>query len=80
MSRSIRSNNLPPLVKIAEKLGTRAYLFDNAKALNPKWLDGIENLGLTAGASTPEALVDEVIKKIMEYAKAKGTSAELLEV
>lgn len=77
---SSNSANSRRLVQIAEKLGTKSHLIDKAEEFDPKWLEGIENIGITAGASTPETLVDEVLKKIMEQAESKGILAKLVEV
>lgn len=77
---SPNSANSRRLAQISESLGTKSHLLDNAEKLNPRWLDGIKNLGLTAGASTPESQVDEILKKIVEYARKNGMSTELIEV
>jgi 4-hydroxy-3-methylbut-2-enyl diphosphate reductase len=77
---SSNSANSRRLFKIAENMGIKSYLFDKVQEFDPKWLEGIENIGITAGASTPEALVDEVLKKIMEQAEERGISTELVEV
>ena len=61
---SQNSSNSNRLKELAEKEGSRAYLIDNATEINPEWLIGIESVGVTAGASAPEILVDEVIIKL----------------
>jgi 4-hydroxy-3-methylbut-2-enyl diphosphate reductase len=43
-----------------------SYLIDDAKAFDTKWLDGVETVGITAGASAPEALVQELISLLSE--------------
>jgi 4-hydroxy-3-methylbut-2-enyl diphosphate reductase len=55
------SSNSQRLVEVAERCGTRAMLVQRANEIDPAWLDGVTTLGLTAGASAPEALVREVI-------------------
>ena len=55
------SSNSQRLVEVAERFGTPARLVQRASEIDPAWLDGVNTLGLTAGASAPEALVREVI-------------------
>ena len=43
------------------------YLIDNASEIKREWLDGREKIGLTAGASAPEVLVEEVVEKLKEW-------------
>lgn len=64
---SPNSSNSNRLREIAEKRGTTAYLIDDANDIKPEWLRGIDNLGLTAGASAPELLVDQVIQKLIDW-------------
>jgi 4-hydroxy-3-methylbut-2-enyl diphosphate reductase len=61
------SSNSLRLVEVAERLGTNARLIQRADELDPAWLEGVGTLGLTAGASAPEALVREVIAKLGEW-------------
>jgi 4-hydroxy-3-methylbut-2-enyl diphosphate reductase len=63
---SANSSNSRRLVELAIRSGTTAYLVDRATDVDPAWLDGVRILGLTAGASAPPALVDEVIERISE--------------
>jgi len=74
------SANSNRLVEAALSHGIKAYLIDNADELNTAWLDGIENLGVTSGASTPEDLVDEVLAKIKNIALAGGIEVEITEL
>ena len=55
------SSNSNRLREVAENLGRRAYLVDSATELRPEWIAGARTIGLTAGASAPEVLVQEVI-------------------
>lgn len=55
------SSNSLRLVEVAERLGTPGKLIQRASEIDPAWLDGIETIGLTAGASAPEVLVREVV-------------------
>ena len=61
---SPNSSNSNRLREIAEKRGTPAYLIDTADDIKKEWLIGKENIGLTAGASAPEILVDEVSQRL----------------
>jgi 4-hydroxy-3-methylbut-2-enyl diphosphate reductase len=58
------SSNSVRLVEVAERCGARAQLIQRGEDIDPAWLDGVAVLGLTAGASAPEALVDEVIARL----------------
>ncbi|MDP3676074.1 MAG: 4-hydroxy-3-methylbut-2-enyl diphosphate reductase [Novosphingobium sp.] len=58
------SSNSLRLVEVAERLGTPARLIQRAAEIAPEWLDGVATLGLTAGASAPEALVREVVEML----------------
>ena len=55
------SSNSNRLREIAEMAGVPAYLIEDASAFDPGWLDGVSSVGITAGASAPEDLVQEVI-------------------
>ncbi len=58
------SSNSNRLREIGSQKGIPSYLIDDARALDPRWLDGASVIGLTAGASAPEELVQEVIRRI----------------
>jgi len=58
---STNSSNSNRLREVAEKAGCKAYLIENAQAITQGMLDGAENIGVTAGASAPEVLIQEVI-------------------
>jgi 4-hydroxy-3-methylbut-2-enyl diphosphate reductase len=60
------SSNSLRLVEVAERMGTRSRLIQRANEIDPEWLEGVNTLGLTAGASAPEVLVREVVTKIGE--------------
>ena len=60
------SSNSNRLREVAEKLGTTAYLIDGAENIENTWLDGIDKVGVTAGASAPAVLVNQVIKKLKD--------------
>ena len=61
------SSNSLRLVEVAERLGTPARLIQRASEIEASWLEGVETLGLTAGASAPEELVREVIARLGEW-------------
>jgi len=63
---STNSSNSNRLREIAEKQHTPAYLIDGAEDIDPAWLDGIETIGVTAGASAPEILVEAVIERLQQ--------------
>lgn len=63
---SPNSSNSNRLREIAEKRGVPAYLIDGADDIQPEWLVGKENIGLTAGASAPEILVQQVTQKLSD--------------
>jgi 4-hydroxy-3-methylbut-2-en-1-yl diphosphate reductase len=60
------SSNSLRLVEVAERCGTKAKLIQRADEIDFGWLDGVETLGLTAGASAPEILVREFVDRISE--------------
>jgi 4-hydroxy-3-methylbut-2-enyl diphosphate reductase len=61
------SSNSNRLRELAEKMGTPAYLIDDASCIDQAWLDGKANVGVTAGASAPEVLVQNVIKQLQAW-------------
>lgn len=63
---SPNSSNSNRLREVAEKQGVEAYMIDNASFLNPEWLIGKKKIGVSAGASAPEVLVQEVIAKLQQ--------------
>src|SRR5437667_1182203 len=65
---SDNSSNSNRLAEVARARGARAYLIDDETEIDEAWLDGVETVGITSGASAPEWLVDRVI----EYFRARG--------
>lgn len=61
------SSNSNRLRELSEKLGTQAYLIDDAEAIQPAWLAGKKAIGVTAGASAPEVLVQGVIDTLRSH-------------
>ena len=45
----------------------RAYLIDNASEMDKSWLEGVQSIGVTAGASAPEVLIQEVLKQLQDW-------------
>jgi 4-hydroxy-3-methylbut-2-enyl diphosphate reductase len=60
------SSNANRLVEVARSCGADAYLIDDETDLDPGWLEGHETVGLTAGASSPEVLVERVVGRLGE--------------
>ena len=61
------SSNSNRLREVAEKKGVPAYMVDSAQEIQPQWLKGVKRFGVTAGASAPEVLVQEVIETLKSY-------------
>jgi 4-hydroxy-3-methylbut-2-enyl diphosphate reductase len=76
---SQNSSNSNRLVEVAQNSGMAAYLIANDSEIHPEWLDGCFHVGLTAGASTPEILVQKVIKKLETYGFADIQEVEVIE-
>ena len=74
---STNSSNSNRLVEVSRNLGTVGYLIDNSQAIDPAWLEGISTVAVTAGASAPEILVEDVVN----YLRQSGfSSVEEVEV
>jgi len=61
---SVNSSNSNRLRELANKLDTPAYLIDDAADIDPEWLNDKKSVGLTAGASAPEVLVQQVVERL----------------
>jgi 4-hydroxy-3-methylbut-2-en-1-yl diphosphate reductase len=68
---SPNSSNSNRLREIAEKHGTPAYLIDGCNDIKRNWLEGIKQIGVTAGASAPEVLVESVISQLIAWGATK---------
>ncbi|MEH6450769.1 MAG: 4-hydroxy-3-methylbut-2-enyl diphosphate reductase [Oleispira sp.] len=64
---SPNSSNSNRLRELGERMGAKAYLIDNAEEIQKEWLDGVESIGITAGASAPEVLVQSVVDRLKEW-------------
>lgn len=60
------SSNSNRLRELADKMGTRAYLIDDANSMEESWFHTVNSVGVTAGASAPEVLVQQVITRLKE--------------
>jgi 4-hydroxy-3-methylbut-2-enyl diphosphate reductase len=65
---SDNSSNSNRLVEVARNLKTNSHLIENYRAIKPEWLEGVQTVGVTAGASAPEILVEQVV----EFLTSKG--------
>ncbi len=63
---SVNSSNSNRLREVAALRGVPAWLIDNAEDIDPVWLEGKKRIGVTAGASAPEVLVDAVIERLRQ--------------
>ncbi|MBA6232393.1 MULTISPECIES: 4-hydroxy-3-methylbut-2-enyl diphosphate reductase [unclassified Colwellia] len=61
------SSNSNRLRELSEKLGTPSYLIDTFSDIQPQWLDNIKKIGVTAGASAPAILIQQVIDALKDY-------------
>ncbi|CCK74762.1 4-hydroxy-3-methylbut-2-enyl diphosphate reductase [Oleispira antarctica RB-8] len=64
---SPNSSNSNRLRELGERMGAKAYLIDSAEEIQKEWLDGVESVGITAGASAPEVLVQSVVDRLKEW-------------
>lgn len=70
------SSNSNRLREVAERFGVRAHLVDSAADVDPAWLQGKRRVGVTAGASAPELLVEQLIKRLKELGAASVQTLE----
>jgi 4-hydroxy-3-methylbut-2-enyl diphosphate reductase len=61
---SANSSNAIRLVEVSRTAGTRAYLINDVRDIQPEWLTGAARIGVTAGASTPEVLVSDTVRAL----------------
>ena len=69
------SSNSNRLREISQEMGVASYLIADASALDPAWLQGVKAVGVTAGASAPEHLVEELVNRLRELG---ATECEIL--
>src|SRR6202521_385071 len=75
---SPNSSNSNRLVEVAARAGVKARLIDDASAICPEWFEGVDSVGLTAGASAPEVLVEQVSDRLAEYGFTDQTNLDLI--
>ncbi|NLC35728.1 MAG: 4-hydroxy-3-methylbut-2-enyl diphosphate reductase [Alcaligenaceae bacterium] len=63
---SANSSNSNRLREVAERMGVQAHLVDGPEMIEPHWLEGVQRVGVTAGASAPEILVSQVLDRLKE--------------
>ncbi|SUC03529.1 4-hydroxy-3-methylbut-2-enyl diphosphate reductase [Pasteurella canis] len=63
---SKNSSNSNRLAELASRMGVNSKLIDDADDIDPKWLDNVKTIGITAGASAPEVLVQSVVNRLQE--------------
>ena len=64
---SPNSSNSNRLRELAERMSCQAYLIDNASEMQRSWFEGIQSVGVTAGASAPEILIQEVLQQLQDW-------------
>ena len=73
---SITSSNSNRLRELAERAGRPGYLIDDASFLKREWFEGKNAVGVTAGASAPEELVQQVVARLNEWGGTVGAGAQ----
>lgn len=73
---SPNSSNSNRLREVAQRLGAKAYLLDTPEQINPDWLIDCKKIGVTAGASAPEILVQQVIARLKELGATGVTTLQ----
>jgi len=76
---SQNSSNSKRLVEVGENSGVRSYLVNDWGAVNQEWLTGVTNIAVTAGASAPEHLVDQLIGSLRDHGFHQLEEVELVE-
>jgi len=75
---SQNSSNSNRLVEVAKRRGVKAELIDSASDIKPAWLQGVKTVGLTAGASAPEVLVEQVSQRLAEHGYTDQRDLDLI--
>jgi 4-hydroxy-3-methylbut-2-enyl diphosphate reductase len=76
---SQNSSNSKRLVEVGDNFGVRSYLVNDRTDVDPAWLDGIRNVGVTAGASAPEHLVQDLVAFLREFGYRDMEEIELVD-
>jgi 4-hydroxy-3-methylbut-2-enyl diphosphate reductase len=61
---SYTSANTKRLTTLAKKINPRSFQVEDASGVDTSWFEGVESVGITAGASTPDYLIEEVVRRI----------------
>jgi 4-hydroxy-3-methylbut-2-enyl diphosphate reductase len=75
---STNSSNSNRLVEVSRNLGTIGYLIDNSQAINPAWLKDVSTVAVTAGASAPEILVEDVVNYLSQNGFSSVEEVEVM--
>jgi len=75
---SANSSNSNRLVEVAQRAGVAARLIEDANDVDASWLDGVKSLGLTAGASAPEVLVEQVSQRLSSFGFTNHRDLDLI--
>jgi 4-hydroxy-3-methylbut-2-en-1-yl diphosphate reductase len=75
---STNSSNSNRLVEVSNNLNTQSYLIDNSAAIDPKWLENVSTVAITAGASAPEVLVEEVVSYLRDHGYGSVEEVEVM--
>ena len=73
---SPNSSNSNRLRELAERCGAKAYLIDGESDIKPEWMQGIQSVGVTAGASAPEVLVSRVVQHLQSLGASEALTLE----
>lgn len=76
---SKNSSNSNRLKEVSLKFGTAAHLIDDSSDIRQEWLEGVKRVGITAGASAPERLVDGVVSRLVELGGGEVSTMEGIE-
>ena len=75
---SRNSSNSNRLVDVTREMGVASYLIDDESSIEPAWLEGVDTVGITSGASAPESLVERVVDYFRELGATQVESHELV--
>jgi 4-hydroxy-3-methylbut-2-enyl diphosphate reductase len=75
---STNSSNSNRLVEVSNNLGTQAYLIESSTAIDPKWLENVDSVAVTAGASAPEVLVEDVVNYLQQNGYSSVEEVEVM--
>ena len=76
---SANSSNSNRLVEVAKARGASAHLVESYREIDPQWLQGVERVGVTAGASAPESVVSELVEWLAGNSQAEISEIEVVE-